>query len=333
LRLPRLWTHPTDPGEWFSDGGLVFANQWKELKSFLLPHYTEVSLLRRCSAAAFWKRLESLVVVLPFDARAALTVLNEHLPESLQKLDLQAPTSGGDSSPSHWFFTRLSQVPLRSLRLGFNPLNEPTLARILGEPTCWNLREFSLPYCGLTAPHARMIAAARQWRNLHSLDLSLNDDFGVDAARAIFSSEHLRSVVHLNLSGSRVRTKGVEALISSGGWERLRSLDLTSSWVDQKGLRALLDSPVAQRLTSLSLGESGNTGEPHIDVSPELATRMTQLPHLVRLCLYPDRLDRRIERILDGSESLPWVLIEPNDEEGYRQAHAAERQPPVEDVR
>jgi hypothetical protein len=332
LRLPTLWRHPHNPGDWFSDGGMEFANQWRELKSLILPPYADVALLRRCTEMAFWKQLTSLDLVLPQETGSALSVLSDHLPPGLQKLKLSSGHSDAEYPSLHPFFPRLGRLPLRSLHLGCNPLSETTLADLLFGPKLWDLRELRLPYCGLTVKHIRILARCPALENLHTLDLSLNWDFGVEAARTLFSSPHLRSVVHLNLSSSRVGTKGVIALASAPSWDRLRSLDLSASWVDQKGLRALLDSPNSQRLTSLSLGENGNNGEPHIDVSPELATRMTQLPHLVRLRLYPLRFDPRIEPILTGSESLAWVLIEPDEDPGYREAHAPERQPPVDEM-
>jgi uncharacterized protein (TIGR02996 family) len=325
LHCPPL-VFESDTQRYFAD--LPVLGRLRELR---LSGWNDRPVWLRCSELAFWNRLTSLELLLSSETPSALSVLHDRLPPGLQNLKLSCVHSGADYSPDDPFFARLTQLPLRRLSLGFHPLPESTLARLLAEPTRWDLRELSLRYCGLTAAHARMIAAAPRLKNLHSLDLSLNDEFGVEAARALFSSPHLRSVVHLNLSSSRVRNKGVEAL-ASAGWNHLRSLDLTASWVGPEGLRALLDSPNVQRLTSLGLGENGNQGEPHIDVSPELAMRLTQLPHLVRLRLSPQRLDRRIEPILNGSESLAWVLIEPDDDPGYQEAHAPEREPPVEDV-
>ena len=168
---------------------------------------------------------------------------------------------------------------------------------------------------------------------LVSLNLSGNSTFTADAARTLFSSEHLRSVAHLNLSGTRTGTAGAVALAGAEGWDRLRSLDLAGTGLEKEGLRALLASQAARNLVWLTLDEGGHRGAPSHGLSPDLAEAMTRLPNLASVHLGLGRCDPRTRQVLSRSDSLAWVSISCRDEDDiqtYRANRAPERSPPLD---
>jgi hypothetical protein len=170
-------------------------------------------------------------------------------------------------------------------------------------------------------------------KNLHSLNLSSNWDFDSGAAQILFASKYLPSLVHLDLNGTQMGTEGMAALATAKEWDRLRSLALGAG-LDKEGLRTLLASPNLRHLTSLTIGNAYQD-ENTVDIAPETAAAMTELPHLACLRLHVGHCDPRTKQILSTSESLAWVSIECEDEFDIhrdRASRAPERWPPVDDA-
>src|SRR5262249_11826673 len=151
------------------------------------------------------------------------------------------------------------------------PLTAAILGRLLEGTNRGYLKELSLPGCGLSEQHAWVLAGSAGVKDLHSLDLSANWGFGGAAAQVLFTSGHLRSLVHLDLSRTQFGPEGALALAAAPGWDRLRSLDLAGTGPGTRGLRALLASPNLRRLTQLSAGVSYSRGEPSLEVFPDMA--------------------------------------------------------------
>jgi hypothetical protein len=255
------------------------------------------------------------------------------MPPALRDLRLAVGHSPADWSAADSFFARLAQTPLRSLRLELIPVSPTTLGRLLDGTGRWQLRKLSLLGCDLTEDHARALALSPGLKGVHSLDLSGNWHFGGDAVRTFFSSEHLHSVVDLNLSGTAIGTDGAVALAGAQAWHCLRWLDLSDAGLGREGLRALLTSPNVRNLTWLRLGEGGYQGAPSLGLSPDLAVAITQLPHLASLRLDLSRCDPRSKQVLSQSDSLAWAVIqcyEEDDVQTHRANRASERWPPVD---
>jgi uncharacterized protein (TIGR02996 family) len=333
LRMPTLDTWPENPGEWFSDGGAEFANQWGELKSLTLPYYLSVDLLRRITEMPFWNRLTALELIAVWNRSEMLALLRDRLPESLRdlRLDMQMRSGEDAASAADPFFARLARAPLRSLHL-FGTISAPALGGLLDGTSRCELRELSLLNCALTEEHARVLDSALGSRTLLALNLSVPRTIRVGVAQFLYSSEHLRSLVHLHLSGPQLGTEGALALASAPGWERLRSLGLVETNLRRDDLRALLASPNVRNLTWFSVSV-GSYGPPTTDVPPDAATALTRLPHLA--CLRLDGwCDPASEQILSSSDSLAWVSINNDDDvdiQTYRAKRAPERSPPVDD--
>ncbi len=185
----------------------------------------------------------------------------------------------------------------------------------------------------MTEDHVRILARSPGVKNLRILDLSSNWDFQRKAARILFSSEHLRSLVHLALDGTQEEAEVAEALAAAKGWERLRSLRLQ---VTNAGLRRLLASPNVSRLVWLSLEGHYREGSSSLTIKPKWADELTRLPHLACLSLTVSTCDARVRRRFSASGSLPWVLIcsddVGNDEKMFRGSRAPDQWPPVDDT-
>jgi uncharacterized protein (TIGR02996 family) len=338
LCFPTLDNYPHDPGGWFSDGGAEFAGQWGEMKSLDLPYYLDLNLLRQFTEMPFWDRLTALELVLPHPGSDALALLRDRVPKSLRELRLSGSGNFAGSPATEVtesFFARLAQAPLRSLRLyGGMPLSAESLGRLLDGTSRCELREMSLIHCQLTEDHARVLAGASGSRALRSLDLTADYDFNRGAILALFSSERLRSLVRLSLSGTRIGTEGAVALADANGWDRLRSLDLLTTGLDADGVRAALASPNLRHLTWLTLGDAGSEDDASLDISPDLASALTRLPHLSSLQLLVGHCDPQSKEILSQSESLAWVVITGGNDydiRAYRANRSPERWPPVDD--
>jgi uncharacterized protein (TIGR02996 family) len=333
LHFPSLDAfNPNPPGEWFSDGGVASARQWGKLKALSLPPHLPIDLFRRFAGLPSWKRLRALELGLPYGTDEPLSVLRDRMPDSLQHLHLSG-FPGADYSAADSFFDRMTELPLRSLHLESISIPPRTLRRLLSRKSHWQLTQLRLTRCGLTDAHARAIAASPGATSLRSLDLSSNDDLRGAAARALFASEHLRSLVHLDLSGTRMGTEGAVALATAEGWDRLRTLRLWGTGLDRDGVRALLASPNLQHLTWLGVGGWGHLNERPLDFNPDIAAQVTRLPHLAALCLGGCSYQRQTEQILFASDSLAWPLLESHDianVDTHRGALAAERWPPLD---
>jgi uncharacterized protein (TIGR02996 family) len=307
-----------------------------ELKSLLLPSYPSLpsGMARRLSEMPFWDRLEELECRLPGTGGGAsevLSVLRERMPGALRELRLSAGSIPDDYSQADVFFERLAEAPLRGLFLQSIPISPAALGRLLGAEGRCRLTDLSLAGCDLTAEHVRLIANSPRAEGLRGLKVNEHELDG-DVARALFSSEHLRSLVRLDLSGTSIGTEGARAFAAAKGWERLRALDVTDAGLDEDGLRTLLASPGLRQLTWLAVGESGYRGRPALNIPPDVATLLTRLPHLASFRLTGGHCDARSREILSTSDSLAWVMLDCDDEgmRAYRAARAPGRWPPID---
>src|SRR5207244_3858897 len=107
----------------------------------------------------------------------------------------------------------------------------------------WQLQELMLWGCNVGAEHTRILAAWPEATHLLYLDLSGNLEFDAAAAKNLFTSPSIRSLVHLDVSGNRLGVQGARALAAARDWDHLRSLNITATGVGEDGLRALLASP------------------------------------------------------------------------------------------
>src|SRR5262249_37301008 len=174
-----------------------------ELRSFEMSYQLQ---LRWFTGLPWWGRLTSLSLDTPEDD---LAVLRDNLPGSLGELSLQLGVSGAEIGDAdsfaqlvHSFFAQPARRPPRRLRLnGFLipfPIPPAALGRLLEESARCELQSLALIRCDLTADHARVIADSPRSGRLLALDIG---DFSPEVARILFASEHLRSVVSLNLAG------------------------------------------------------------------------------------------------------------------------------------
>jgi uncharacterized protein (TIGR02996 family) len=337
LRLPTFDTWPHNPGAWFLDGGMKFVHQWEELKSLAFPFYGTLDLLRRFSEMPFWNRLTAIELCLPGHRSTpeALSILRDRMPETLQELRLHAASIPDDYSGADSFFQRLAQVPLRCLHLSSIPVSPETLGQLLDGTNRWNLRELSLREA-VTEEHTRIIAGSPGVKNLCSLDLHGSWHFGDAAAQALFSSEHLRSLTHLDLEDTPIGFGGAQALASAKSWELLRSLRLPNVQLTNDGMRELFASPNLSRLVWMSLGGDWREGASSFAITPELAAGVNRLPNLACLYLHVSACDARTRRMLSSADSLLWVRIfadeQGNDEQSFRAFWAPEHWPPVDDT-
>jgi uncharacterized protein (TIGR02996 family) len=334
LVLPTLDTYPDDPGEWFSDGGAAFAEQWGELRSFTFPYYLSLGLLDRITAMPWWGRLTRIELVVSYPAPEALLLLRDRLPRSLQELHLRA-AMGADGLEGlealESFLDQLGQAPLRALHLHPASLSAEALGRLLAGTNRWQLQELHLSGGDLSAAHARVLASSPGAANLLSLGLPghFHDErlsrFDSAASKALFSSRSLTSLVHLSLNGRNLGPEGARALAGATEWGRLRSLDVSATGLRSAELRALLASPNLRGLNWLAVGE------PSLEISPDLARAITELPHLAHLQLGAD-MGARSKEILSASEPLAWQYLpwESDDVQYVRAMNAPDRAPPLD---
>ncbi|HEY7426372.1 MAG TPA: hypothetical protein VH682_19220 [Gemmataceae bacterium] len=185
----------------------------------------------------------------------------------------------------------------------------------------------------MTEEHARFLAQSPGIKGLRSLDLSGYWELRPTAVQALFFSNYLRSLIHLDLGGTRIGTEGVIALANAKDLIRLRSLIFWGAGLNQEGWRVLLASPNMHSLTRLNI-DGGELDGPTLDLSPDTAAELSRLPHLAHLQLWDCRCPPRSRELLSTSESLAWVWIDRDDDFDilrYRANRAPERFPPVDD--
>jgi uncharacterized protein (TIGR02996 family) len=335
LVLPTLDRYPHEPGEWLSDGGGAFAEQWGELRSLTLPDYLSIDLLRRLTAMPWWNRLTTIVMTLPFhNESAALSLLGDRLPEGLRELHLAVSVSPTDLSRLEPFLEQLARVPLRSLRLHWTPLGAEVLANLLAGTNRWQLRELILSGCDISEEHVRVLADAPGAAHLLFLDLLGNMGLTAAAARALFSSQSLCSLVHLavEMDGAQRGPEGTLAPANVPAWNRVRSLDISATGLRQEALEALLASPNLRYLNWLNIRGGGTRNDPVLRMSPPLARAIIGLPHLAHLQLV-GHIDAQGQRILANSSSLAWQQLSSYDEwdvQTWRALGSPERTPPLD---
>jgi hypothetical protein len=333
LQLPFLHSYPANAGPWFSDGGAAYASEWRELKSISLPPFLRIDLLHQLTEMPFWNRLETIYLRLPGHERTpeALAILRDRMPESLQELHLRSAMSPDDYTGSDAFFERLAQVPLQRLHLDDVLIRTETLARLLDATNRWDLLELTLSGRTL-GDHARILARSPAIKRLLSLDLSRYWELPPSAAQDLLSSDFLHSLVHLDLSGTRIGTEGAIHLANAKDLNRLRSLKLYGEGLNQEGLRALLTSTNLRHLTCLTI-EGDDRERPGLHISPDIAAEMTRLPHLAELQITNCHCPSRSRQLLGNSESLAWVRMECDEEydiQKNRANRAPECYPPIE---
>jgi hypothetical protein len=325
LRLPGLnrWPPSAPPaGGWFSDGGVASAAGWTELRSFTVPSL-EVALLRELTELPFWGQLTSLGLRLT--NRAELTVHAERLPRALEELALSTSDTPAEFRGIDAFVERLAGSPLRCLRLSV-PARILPLNRLLSGPRAWRLQSLRLDRCDI----ARRVGTRYSYA-VHSPRLD------AEAAGVLAASEHLKSLVHLDLAGMRISDEGAHALAAAQGWDRLRSLELLGKGLTPQGVAALLRAPLARNL--VCLGINGDVARvpapPAIDIPPDLAAVLAdpvRLPHLARLSLTVEHWHSPGEAILSGSASLAWLALYAREYHVglYRASRAPQRCPPLD---
>jgi hypothetical protein len=329
LVLPSLDTYPEDPGEWFSDGGESFAEQWGQLRSLTFLYRLNVDLLRRASAMPWWDRLTKIAMDVPYYVEEPFAFLRDHLPAALGELNIDAPAMQGALNGLGPFFEQLVNVPIRALRLRSFPVEAEALGRLLESTNHRGLPELTLANCNISEAHARVLAGAS---NLHYLDLSSNSTFDAPAARALFSSQSLRSLVHLDLGYTKMGQEGALALAAAPGWDHLRSLNVSETRLGGIGLQALLATPNLQNLNWLSVSDRWGRHEPALEVSPDMARSIVQLPHLAHLELNVRYMDSQTGQVLDNSTAVAWQLISHGDEDdqSWRAIRSPEQTPPLD---
>jgi uncharacterized protein (TIGR02996 family) len=335
LSFPTLYWHPHNPGAWFGDGGRSIPNEWEQLRSLTLPNFLPLNLLMQLTESAFWDRLTCLRLRLPHQSNECLELLRDRMPAALEELSLSVSVYPTPLESAESFFAALARVPLRRLGLSGIPLPASGLRNLLAAATRWNLAELTLSGCNLTVEHALVMAESPALSRLHTLELSGNAQFRQDAAQALFSTENLASVVRLCLSGNGLGVPAAVALANARGWERLRSLNLSGTDMRQKGMQALLPSPNLRQLVCLIFSELGDPDSLELKISPNVASSLIALPNLAYLDLSLNRCDPRSRDILTGSQGPAWVFLESENEydiRTYRANHAPERSPPVDDV-
>jgi uncharacterized protein (TIGR02996 family) len=323
FNLPTLNRHPHNPGAWFSGEGMASVNQWDALRSFRLPGYLDLELLERLSATPFWDRLTSLTLALPWATGEGLACLRDRMPEGLRELRLSPSHSPADYSSADSFFERLSQAPLQGLHLRSIPISTASLRRFLDGTSKCELRQLTLQG-GITDEHVRVIAEAPGVKGLQLLQLSWNQNSDVEGVRPLFASEHLASLVELNLRTVALTTEDVRTFAGTPGWDRLRSLGLSGRGIESADLAALFASSNLQNLNWLNFGAP--------DISPDIARAIHRLPHLV--CLRAAQCAVRSKEILSAGDALAWASLFDAENRGniqaYRASLAPERQPPVD---
>lgn len=99
------------------------------------------------------------------------------------------------------------------------------------------------------------LAAVPALAGLKGLDLT-NTRFRIAGAEALAASPHLAGLERLTLSGNRIHDRGPEALAGSPHLANLRRLALRGCQVGERGAIVLARSPHLRRLEWLDLGEN-----------------------------------------------------------------------------
>jgi hypothetical protein len=264
----------------------------------------------------WWNRLTAIEMVLPYSAADLLALLRDHVPEGLQEIRL-SDSSMVDLPGLEQLLEQVGRAPLRSLHLHNTPLRADIVSRLLDGSTRCELEELALSRCRVSPEHARVLGTAPGVENLLSLNLSGNTEFNVEAARALFSSQRLRSLVHLNLNFAQLGSEGAIALANAPGWDRLRSLDVSATKLSETGLRALLASPNLRRLNWLKVSGGGYPDPTLLTIPQDIARSITELPHLAHLELWVEPLGSESRSILSSCDALAWHSIDDPLEEGY----------------
>ena len=320
LRFPTLDILMAKPGNWFSDGGLEFAEQWSELTSLTLPAYLHIELLQQFTQMPFWKRLTEVNLQLPNDEANSLPLLRDSLPDSVRRFSMSAPFSPSNYLEAESFFERLAQIPLQTLQLEYFPINESCLRRLLDDQSKCRLKELWLDGYDLKKNHLKILAESRGSQSLRSLNIAGALRIASEDFHLLFSSERLSSLTHLDVSSTQLGLEGATSLAKAPGWTRLRSLGISSINVDSEGLLTLLNSPNLQNVAWLSFCEGGFQSDVSLDFTTDIADQITRLPNLACLILQLRHCGKEQLRILNEAPNPVWLIMDcwnSNDEETY----------------
>jgi uncharacterized protein (TIGR02996 family) len=302
LTLPDLDSFPDDPGEWLS--GRSPPRSWESLRSLRLPGYmVNTGLLARLTRMPFWNKLTALDLSLGWGHEGVVAAVRDRLPDSLRTLRLSLELAA-DPNPLGPLLERAGELPLQGLHLNrVEALNPAALRHVLGDDSRCELRDLSLSECNLTEAHIRAVGGSAGAQRLRSLDLSRNWQFSPVAARALFASENLRSLVELNLESTSLSADGIEALVAADGWDQLRALTLALRGGSANAVAKLLDSPNVRRLVALKLAY---LYDEVAEITPRVADRLARLPHLASLRLSAARIGDDVGQVLAASGSRAW---------------------------
>jgi hypothetical protein len=102
-----------------------------------------------------------------------------------------------------------------------------------------------------------LLLQSPRMRNVHSIDLTLNDNISGHPMRAFMCSPHVSNLRKLRLAHSRIVDEDIYEIIESRYLTRLRELDLYGNqYADTESYMALVRSPLMSQLRKLNLPSS-----------------------------------------------------------------------------
>jgi uncharacterized protein (TIGR02996 family) len=194
-----------------------------------------MSNLRALAASQFWARAE------------VLRMQHGTIPE--MSLD---PLFRAEGSPA-----------LRVFDVGGNYLRDEGVARLCDAPWAASLAYLDLSQNYLTDEALRALARSGRFRNLRTLHLNFNSVYHQDGAepdesvtdaglRALADCPDLANLRTLSVSGTRITSAGVEAVLNGPHW-RLTGLNLSQCQLRPGVVEVLASSPRLARLEALDL--------------------------------------------------------------------------------
>jgi len=181
--------------------------------------------------------------------------------EELRMQDGSIPESSLDP-----LFAAPGPSGLRVLDVSNNWVRDGGVAQLCGAAWAGALTYLDLSRNYLSDAALRTIASSGRFKNLHTLHLTFNSPYHLEAAepheaitdhglRALADSSDLANLRVLSVSGTRITHAGVEAVLNSPHW-RLTGLQLANCQLRSHVIDVLAASPRLSRLEMLDL--SGN---------------------------------------------------------------------------
>ena len=184
------------------------------------------------------------------------------------------------------------------VRLPWNDDTLAVLAQLLAHPVGALLTRLDLQDNGIGAEGARALASSDHLRSLQMLNLKGNG-IGTDGARALAHSDTLGSLTVLSLENNGVGDEGVRALAAADNLPSLKALGLAQNGIGAEGAHALASSDNFPSLRVLDLRENGIG----VEGACALATSDT-LRSLARLNLSNNNIGVGGARALAASDNL-----------------------------